>query len=119
MNSDNFQKSLLKELPFKIGEQYELNEFNLKSLKSTFKNGLEYENYEYIKGDFRTLLGVVFTSNPILQFNGDILIKVICEFEISQYDFLKSKVNQCTFKKEIIEVVTNGKYKCQIVLQSK
>ena len=41
-------KSLLEGLRFTIGEQYELNEFNLKSLDSTFSNDLEYENYEYI-----------------------------------------------------------------------
>lgn len=111
--------SLLKELPFKIGEQYELNEFNLKTLKSTFSNGLELENYEYIKGDFKTLFGIPFSSNVILQYNGDILYKVICEFDLSHYNQLKSKVNQCAFKDVIIEVLIKDKYHCQIVLQSK
>lgn len=58
--------SLFKELRFKIGEQYELNEFNLKGLKSTFSNGLEYENYEYIKGDLKTLFGIALSRSVIL-----------------------------------------------------
>lgn len=119
MNSNSFESSLLKEFRFKIGEQYELNEFNLKSLESTFSNGLEYENYEYIKGDFKTLFGIPFSSNAILQYNGDILCKVIYEFELPHYNYLKSKVNQCAFKDVIIEVLIKDKYYCQIVLQSK
>lgn len=119
MNSDKIQKSLLKEFRFKIGEQYELNEFNLKTLESTFSNGLELENYEYIKEDFKTLFGVTFSSNPILQYNGDILYSVICEFELSHYSYLKSKVNQCTFKEVTIEVLIKDRYHCQVVLQSK
>ena len=111
--------SLLKELPFKIGEQYELNEFNLKTLESTFSNGLEYENYEYIKGDFKTLFGITFCRNPILQYNGDILYGIICEFELTHYSHLKSKVNKCTFKEVTIEVLIKDKFHCHIVLQSK
>ena len=99
--------SLLKEFRFKIGEQYELNEFNLKSLEPTFGNGLEYENYEYIKGDFKTLFRVPFSSNPILQYNGDILYCVICEFELSHYSYLKSKVNQCIFKEVTIDILND------------
>lgn len=110
---------LLKEFRFKIGEQYELNEFNLKSLESTFSNGLEYENYEYIKGDFKTLFGIPFSSNLILQYNGDILCKVIYEFELPHYNYLKSKVNQCVFKEAAIEVLIKDKYHCQIVFQNK
>lgn len=111
--------SLLKELPFKIGEQYELNEFHLKTLESTFSNGLEYENYEYIKGDFKILFEVALCSNPILQYNGDILYSIICEFELTHYSHLKSKVNKCTFKEVTIEVLIKDKNNCQIVLQSK
>lgn len=111
--------SLLKEFRFKIGEQYELNEFNLQTLKSTFSNGLEYENYAYIKGDFKTVLGVPFSSNVILQYNADILYSVIYEFELSHYSYLKSKVNQCTFKEVTIEVLNKDKYHCQVVLRSK
>lgn len=69
--------SLLKEFRFKIGEQYELNEFNLKSLESTFSNGLEYENYDYIKGDITTFLGIEISGNIILQYNADILCGII------------------------------------------
>jgi len=117
--NEDMCKYLLKEFRFKIGEQYELNEFNLKSLESTFKNGIEYENYEYIKDDFKNLFGLEFSRNIILQYNADILYSVICEFELSHYSYLKSKVNQCTFKEVTIEVLIKDKYHCQIVLQSK
>jgi hypothetical protein len=84
--------SLLKEFRFSIGEQYELNEFNLKALESTFSNGLENENYEYIKGDFRTLFGVSFCSNPILQYNGDILSRIVYSFDIKDLGKLQEKL---------------------------
>ena len=86
-------KSLLKEFRFKIGEQYELNEFNLKSIESTFSNGLEYENYEYIKGDFETLFGLDLVRNVILQYNGDILYGVIYEFKTKNINSLIERIN--------------------------
>ncbi len=85
--------SLLKELRFKIGEQYELNEFNLKSLDSTFSNGIEYENYEYIKGDFKTLFGIALSNNVVLQYNADILYNVIYEFAQKETDGLIQELN--------------------------
>ncbi|NRD18616.1 hypothetical protein HNV08_01045 [Winogradskyella eckloniae] len=83
--------SLLKELRFKIGEQYELNEFNVKTIESTFNNGLEYENYEYIKGDFEALFGLKLIYNVILQYNTDILFGVI--YKLAQQD-LESLVQE-------------------------
>ncbi len=85
--------SLLKELHFKIGEEYELNEFNLKSLKSTFENDLEYENYEYLKEDFKTLFDLILLSNVILQYNGDILCGVIYKLALSDLDSLIQILN--------------------------
>lgn len=67
-------------LPFKIGEQFELNEFNLESLNSEFHNGIEYEVYKYIKEDVKTLFGFK-VSNIRLYYNTDILLKVVYEFE--------------------------------------
>lgn len=116
MNSDKIQKSLLKEFRFKIGEQYELNEFNLKSLESTFIDGLEYENYEYIKNDFKTLFGVKFSKNIILQYNGDILSGVIYEFEVRHYKYLYSKCNSYSFKDIILEVLKKDNDYCQILM---
>ncbi|EDP96764.1 hypothetical protein U8527_00475 [Kordia algicida OT-1] len=95
--------SLLKEFRFKIGEQYELNEFNLKSLESTFSNGLEYENYEYIKGDFKTLFGIPFSRNVILQYNGDILCRVTYRFVLEDLDNLFQELNNyLTLDKKLI-----------------
>lgn len=85
-------KSLQEELRFKIGEQYELNEFHLKSIKSTFNKGIEYENYEYIKKDFETLFGVEFSSNLILQYNGEILCGIIFEFNRKHFENLITKL---------------------------
>ena len=85
--------SLLKELRFKIGEQYELNEFYLKCLESTFSNGLEYENYEYIKGDFKTLFGLKLVSNIILRYNGDLLSEIIYKLDLKDFDNLVEKLN--------------------------
>lgn len=85
-------KSLLKELRFKIGEQYELNEFNLKSIDSTFENGIEYENYVYIKGDFKALFGLRL-DNIILQYNGDILSRMIYKLALNNLDSLVLELN--------------------------
>ena len=93
MNSEGIQKSLQEELRFKIGEQYELNEFYLKTIESTFSNGLEYENYEYIEGDFKALFGVKFSKNVILQYNADILYSVIYEFAQKDIDSLTQELN--------------------------
>ena len=93
MNSNSFESSLLKEFRFKIGEQYELNEFNLKSLESSFSNGLEYENYEYIKGNFRILFGLRLLSNVILQYNADILSGIIYKLALNDLDNLITRLN--------------------------
>jgi hypothetical protein len=84
-NDEGNFKSLQEELRFKIGEQFELNEFHLKTLKSTVINGIEYENYEYIKEDFKTVFGLRLSGNIVLQYNGDILSGVIYTFK--EYDF--------------------------------
>jgi len=85
--------SLLKELPFKIGEQYELNEFHLKTLKSTFNNGLEYENYEYIKSDLITIFDLQLENNITLKYNGDLLIEAVYVFNINSFNTLINKLN--------------------------
>jgi len=111
-------KSLLKELRFEIGEQYELNEFNLKSIKSTFSNGLEYDNYEYIKDDFKAFCGFEFSNNIILQYNGDILCSVIYEFEIIHFEELSIIVSQNYFEDIIIEVLKKDNNYCQMIVKS-
>lgn len=93
MNYEGIQKPLLKELHFSIGEQYELNEFNLKSLDSTFSNGLEYENYEYIKDDFKTFLGLKLIQPIILQYNGDILSGIIYSLKLKNTEALLEELN--------------------------
>ena len=94
MNSEGNLKYLQEELRFKIGEQYELNEFNLKSIDSTFENSIEYENYEYIKGDFKTLFDVNLSKNVILQYNADILSGLIYRLDLKDLDSLIEKLNE-------------------------
>jgi len=86
--------SLLKELCFKIGELYELNEFNLKSIESTFINGIEYENYEYIKNDFKVFFGVEFSRNIVLQYNEDILSSIIYNLDTVDVDSFIQRLNK-------------------------
>ncbi|WP_298767335.1 hypothetical protein [uncultured Polaribacter sp.] len=116
INEGNF-KSLQQELRFKIGEQYELNEFNLKSIESTLQNGIEYENYEYIKGDLKALFGIEFTSNIVLQYNGDILSKVVYEFHQKHYNYLYSKIKNYGINETILEVFIKDENICQIALK--
>ena len=86
-------KSLLNELRFTIGEQYELNEFNLKSIESTFSNGLEYENYQYVKDDLKTIFGLNLVSNVILQYNGDILSRFVYTLDSKDLTSLVNRIN--------------------------
>lgn len=95
--------SLFTELRFRIGEQYELNEFNLKSIESTFISGIEYENYEYIKNDFKALFGVEFSSNIVLQYNADILSGIIYNLDIMGVDsFIQGLNKHLSFSKKLI-----------------
>ena len=109
--------SLLTELRFRIGEQYELNEFNLKSIESTFINGIEYENYEYIKDDFKTLFGVELLSNITLQYNADILSRVIYEFDIKHYNYLKDKIRKHTCYDITLEAVIKDKSSFKLLIK--
>jgi hypothetical protein len=113
-NDEGNFKSLQKELRFKIGEQFELNEFHLKTLKSTVINGIEYENYEYLKDDFKTLFGLKLSSNIVLQYNGDVLFNVIYEFHIEHYKYLVSKINYFRIKTSILEVFLRDDNTCQL-----
>jgi len=111
------KKSLLKELRFKIGEQYELNEFNLKSIESTFRKGLELENYEYIKDDFKSLFGIPFSKNIVLQYNGDILFSVIFSFNQIYYDKLESEIKKYSSDEFRVELFIEDKSNCKIVVR--
>lgn len=93
MNFEGNSKPLQEELRFNLGEQYELNEFNLKTIESTFKDGLEYENYEYIKNDVKTVFGLKLVSNIILRYNGDLLSEIIYKLNLKDLDNLIEKLN--------------------------
>lgn len=114
INSKGSNKSLLEELRFKIGEQFDLNEFNVKSLESVFKNGIEYDVYEYIKADIKAIFGVKLVQNIILYYNADILCKVIYVFEKSNYEYLNLKITEYNIQDFILEVLIKGLEYCQI-----
>lgn len=64
-----------KKLPFEIGEQYELNEFNLEYIETKLIGEYEYQVYRYIKNDKPVILG--FKIKEIrLYYNADILERV-------------------------------------------
>lgn len=64
-----------KELRFEIGEQFELNEFNVETLKTEHINGIDYEVYKYLKRDYNQLFDMNI-SEILLFYNADILCKI-------------------------------------------
>jgi len=62
--------------PFRIGEQYELYEFELKYVKTVFKGNNEYLVYEFIEQREMSLFDVR-VKKVHLYYNADILSKVI------------------------------------------
>jgi hypothetical protein len=66
-------ESLIKKLRFEIGEQYELHEFNLKYVSSTFENNLRFEKYEFLQENSFSLFGIELTNQVLLNYNADIL----------------------------------------------
>ncbi len=88
MNNDN---KLLQELHFTIGEQFELNEFNVKTEKSIIVGAIEYEIYTYIKEDIKSVFGLGFNS-ILLFYNADILSAIKYEFSIGLLEELVEKL---------------------------
>ncbi len=80
-------KKLLKELKFKIGEQYGKYEFDLDWIKSVLDNNLRYEVYQYIGNDKITIFGFE-VQKILLAYNCDFLagffyyIKSDCDIKI-------------------------------------
>lgn len=85
--------SLKKELKFEIGEQFELNEFNVKTLKSVIINDIEYDVYQYIKNDIRDVFNLKI-SKILLYYNADILITVHFFFNSSDLNGLMKRISQ-------------------------
>lgn len=85
--------SLKKELKFEIGEQFELNEFNVKTLKSVIINDIEYDVYQYIKNDIRDVFNLKI-SKILLYYNADILITVHFFFNSSDLNGLMKHISQ-------------------------
>jgi len=64
------------QLPFKIGEQYELYEFDLEYVKTVFIGNVEYLVYEFIEDKNIKLFG--FKVKKVqLYYNAEILGRVI------------------------------------------
>lgn len=91
------EKALLnlikKELRFEIGEQFELNEFNVKTLKSVSINDIEYDVYQYIKGDIREVFNLKITK-ILLYYNADILSAVHYCFNSNDLKSLMKNISQ-------------------------
>ena len=65
---------------FKIGEQYEKQEFNLQRINTILLRDLEYEVYRYINREPITLFNVGI-KRIILYYNADILSAVYYQFK--------------------------------------
>ena len=68
-----------KRLPFTIGEQYELNEFSVRSINEVTIGKYNYDVYEYIDKDITYIFGFKVKSIQLL-YNADILSKVKIQF---------------------------------------
>lgn len=90
------EKALLnlikKELRFEIGKQFELNEFNVETLKTEHINGITYDVYRYIKGDYNQLFDMEI-SEILLFYNADILHTIHYDIEKDNFNYLKNKIN--------------------------
>ncbi len=85
--------SLKRELKFEIGEQFELNEFNVKSLKPVITNDIEYDVCQYIKDDIREVFNQKVTK-ILLYYNADILSTVHYYFNSDDLKSLMKNISQ-------------------------
>lgn len=69
-----------KRLPFTIGEQYDLNEFSVESIKEVIIGKYSYDVYEYIDKDMKSIFGFKVKSIQLF-YNADILSKVKIQFD--------------------------------------
>ncbi len=88
----NYENTLLQKLHFTIGEEFEKNEFNVKTGNSFYVDALEYESYTYIKGDIKSILGLNINSIQLF-YNADVLCAVKYEFNANLQDKLRNKIN--------------------------
>lgn len=82
----------INQLKFRIGEQYENYEFQLKPIKEYIENAIHYDAY-YFEGNNNNVLGAE-TDNVELHYNADILEKVLCYFKGNQYECLKEEIQK-------------------------
>ena len=102
------------ELPFKIGEQYELYEFELNDGKVVKKNGLEFIEHRFttksiIKYNLKHL------HNLRLYFNADILAIIQFEIDILKFKFDRFLISKLTEKGTQI-LFSYFDSKCQILI---
>lgn len=100
-------EKLLEELPFKIGEEFELNEFNVDSEYSLFIGGIEYEIYTYIKDDIKSIFGLEVKSTQ-LYYNADILHLIKYDFNTNSVTKLVNNIN-LQLPLENKEIITTNK----------
>lgn len=99
--------SFKKELKFEIGEQFELNEFNIKTLKSVSINNIEYDVYQYIKDDIREVFNLKITK-ILLFYNADILSAIHYYFDGNGLNILMKQMDKL-LKNSTEEVVKGVK----------
>lgn len=82
----------INQLKFRIGEQYENYEFQLKPIKEYIENNIHYDAYSFEENS-NSILGIK-TDKVELHYNADILEKVVYHFTGNQYECLKEQIAQ-------------------------
>lgn len=82
----------INQLKFRIGEQYENYEFQLKPIKEYIENNIHYDAYSFEENS-NSILGIK-TDKVELHYNADVLEKVVCYFKGNQYECLKEQIEQ-------------------------
>lgn len=93
-NADTI-KDLLKILKFKIGEQYDEQEFNLQSKGEVKQNSVIYDMYQYEKDDLTQIFNIPITRGVFLLYNADVLCAVYYRFSGNQFEVLFNSINSC------------------------
>ncbi len=105
-----------RKIKFKIGEQYEKNEFDLDWVETIFENNLRYEVYEYIGNNKITIFRFEI-QKTLLTYNCDFLAGIFYFIEFSKYPDLIEKLNlkiskkfeSENFKNSVLLLITSSK----------
>jgi hypothetical protein len=92
------EQQIIKQFPFKIGEQYELNEFKVEAyvIVKGIKNGYEYLCYKLLDTSHMFFFELNPKRGVLLAYNADFLSQVYYYFYEDCFDYLVSKIDYIT-----------------------